>query len=728
MKNFLLVALATFLTNSLAAQTVTGLVVDSNNEPLIGATILLPKSEKGTVTDINGLFEIKNVSDDHVAIVSFVGFLTDTVAINLNAHMVIQMQEDSELDEVVIKSSSTFIDNVEPIHAEVITEKELLKAACCNLSESFETNASVDVSFTDAVTGTKTIRMLGLDGKYTLINRENIPHVRGLSARLGLNYIPGTWIQSIDVGKGAGTVVNGYESMTGQINVEFKKPENSEKLYLNAYVNSFGRMEINANSAFAINDKWSGALLTHANYFNNEIDGNNDSFMDLPKSKQINFLNRYKYRGDRIESQIGINFLKDQKAGGQLGFDFGDDALTSTLYGYSSDVSKMEVFGKVGLLFPNTPYKGWGFIYSASVQDQKSEFGHTGYTGQEKTLYTNLINQNIIGNTFHQYKTGLSFMIDDFDESFADSAFNRAEIVPGAFFEYSYMPNHKFTLVSGLRADAHNLYGLYVTPRLHMRYEVMPEGTLRLAVGKGYRTSNIITENSQVFISSRDLIVEEELKPEESWNIGGSFVKEIKIGEQNMTIIADYFHTEFQNQVIVDMDQSPSQVRFYNLDGRSFANSYQIEVGTSLNDFISTKAAYKYYDVQATIDGELRQLPYIAQHRTFWNVSYTSKYDIWQADATLQWYGSKRLPNTASKSAEFQRPDYSPDFTNLNVQLSRTFRWGNVYMGSENLLDFKQKNPIVDPENPFSDEFDGSLVWGPVAGRMVYFGMRYKIN
>ncbi|MEP4534676.1 MAG: carboxypeptidase-like regulatory domain-containing protein [Cyclobacteriaceae bacterium] len=728
MQKFLFVALATILTNSLAAQTLTGLVVDSNNEPLIGATVLLPKSEKGAVTDINGLFEIKNVSDDHEAIVSFVGFLTDTVAITQNEHMVIQMQEDSELDEVVIKSSSTFIDNVAPIHAEVITEKELLKAACCNLSESFETNASVDVSFTDAVTGTKTIRMLGLDGKYTHINRENMPHVRGLSARLGLNYIPGTWIQSIDVGKGAGTVVHGYESMTGQINVEFKKPENSEKLYLNAYANSFGRMEINANTAFKINDKWSGALLTHANYFNNEIDGNNDGFMDLPKAKQINFLNRYKYRGDRIESQIGINFLKDQKAGGQIGFDFGDDALTSTLYGYSSDVSKMEVFGKVGMLFPHTPYKGWGFIYSASVQDQKSEFGHTGYTGQEKTLYTNLIHQNIIGNTFHQYKTGLSFMIDDFDESFADSAFTRTEIVPGAFFEYSYLPNDKFTLVSGLRVDAHNLYGVYITPRLHMRYELMPEGTLRLAIGKGYRTSNIITENSQVFISSRDLIVEEKLQPEESWNMGGSFVKEVKIGEQNMTIIADYFHTEFQNQVVVDMDQSPSQVKFYNLDGRSFANSYQIEVGTSLNDFISTKAAYKYYDVQATIDGELRQLPYVSQHRTFWNVSYTSKYDIWQADATLQWYGSKRLPNTTTKSAEFQRPAYSPDFTNINVQLSRTFRWGNVYVGSENLLDFKQDNPIIDPENPFSDEFDGSLVWGPVAGRMVYVGMRYKIN
>lgn len=729
MKYQLIILIALLASNHIFSQSLTGKVLDSKKEPLVGATVLLPKSQEGTITDVNGAFSISDVKNEKQVIVSFVGFISDTLNISVGRPMSIQLNENNdELDAVVVKSSSTFIDNLHPIHAEVITQKELLKAACCNLSESFETNASVDVSFTDAVTGTKTIRMLGLDGKYTLINRENMPHVRGLSSRQGLNYIPGTWIQSIDVGKGAGTVVNGYESMTGQINIEFKKPEHSEKVYLNAYGNSFGRMEINANTSYKINEKWSGALLTHANYFGTEVDRNKDDFMDLPKSKQINVLNRYKYQGDRMESQIGFNVMLDEKAGGQKGFDFDDDALNSSLYGYSNNASKLEVFGKAGLLFPEKPYQGWGFIYSVSYQEQKSDFGTRAYVGKEKYLYTNLIHQNIIGNTFHQYKTGISFMIDDYDEIFADSAFTRTEIVPGTFFEYSYLPNDKFTLVSGIRADAHNLYGLYITPRLHLRYEIMHEGTLRLSAGKGYRTSNIITENNQVFISSRKLIVEEELNPEESWNFGGSFVKEIKVGEQKLNIVADYFHTRFQNQVVTDLDQDASSVHFYNLDGKSYANSYQIEIGSSINDHFSTKAAYKYYDVKSTIDGELIQIPFISQNRLFWNLGYASKFDVWQADLTFQWYGKKRLPSTLDKPNEFQRPDYSNDFTNINTQVSRSFRWGNIYVGSENLLDFRQKTPIIDPENPFGENFDGSIVWGPIAGRVIYFGVRYTID
>lgn len=711
------------------AQSITGVVSDNKNEPLIGATVLLLNSGRGAVTDLDGFFTFNDVDGEEMLLVRFIGYKTDTLKAVINAKMIIKLNEDnSELNEVVIKSSSTFIDNLNPIHAEIITEKELLKAACCNLSESFETNASVDVSFTDAVTGTKTIQMLGLDGKYTLINRENMPNIRGLNARQGLTYIPGTWIQSIDVGKGAGTVVNGYESMTGQINIEFKKPESSEQLYLNAYTNSFGRLEVNANTSYKINEKWSGALLTHANYLGNEVDRNNDQFIDLPKSRQVNVLNRYKYNGDRMEAQIGINALIDEKAGGQLGFDFGDDSATSDLYGYSNIAKKIEIFGKAGFLFPEAPYKGWGIIYSGSYQEQQSGFGRSVYSGKEKTLYANVIHQNIIGNTFHQFKTGGSLLLDDFDEVFADSSFTRTEIVPGAFFEYTYLPGDKFTLVSGIRVDLHNLYGVYVTPRIHLRYEAFQDGTFRLSAGKGYRTPNIITENNQVFISSRKLIVEESLNPEESWNFGGSFVKEMNIGSQKMNIIVDYFHSRFQNQAITDMERNASEVRFYNLDGKSFANSYQLELGTSINDYFSSKVAFKHYEVKATINGDLIQLPFVAKNRAFWNLSYASKYEIWKADFTLQWYGRKRLPNTSTKPVEFQQPDYSPDFTNVNTQISRTFRWGNIYLGAENLFDFRQGNPIIDAANPFKENFDGGMVWGPVAGRMVYLGIRYEID
>lgn len=729
MKYVILFVCALIIANQLTAQTLNGKVIDVNQEPLIGATVLLPKSGEGTVTDLNGLFEITVDLNQTQIVISFIGYKTDTLIHSYDQFLLVQLKEDnSELNAVIIKSSPTFIDNLEPIHAEIITEKELLKAACCNLSESFETNASVDVSFTDAVSGTKTIRMLGLDGKYTLINRENLPNVRGLNSRQGLTFIPGTWIQSIDVGKGAGSVVNGYESISGQINIELKKPENGEKLYLNTYANSLGRIEVNANTSFKMNKNWSGALLTHLNYLGNEVDQNRDNFMDLPKSRQANILNRYKFQGERMEAQIGINAMIDEKAGGQLGFGFGDNAKTSSFYGYSSQVKKLELFGKAGFLFPEAPYKGWGIIYSGSYQEQNSGFGKRTYLGKEKSFYTNIIHQNIIGNTFHQIKAGASILVDDYGEIFADSTFARTEIVPGAFLEYTYLPGGKFTLVSGIRADIHNLYGLYISPRLHLRYEVMQEGTLRLSVGKGYRTSNIIAENNQVFISSRKLIVTEKINPEESWNVGGSFVKELNLANQKMSIVADYFHTRFQNQVITDLDSRADAVYFYNLDGKSYANSYQIEIGSSINNYFSTKAAYKFYNVKTTINGTLVRAPFVSRNRGFWNLSYASKYDIWEADFTLQLYGKQRLPNTETKPIEFQQRNYSPSFANINIQTSRTFRWGNIYLGSENLLDFKQDNPIVDAANPFSENFDGSLVWGPIVGRMIYFGIRYKIE
>jgi outer membrane cobalamin receptor len=389
--------------------------------------------------------------------------------------------------------------------------------------------------------------------------------------------VPGTWIQSIDVGKGAGSVVNGYESMTGQINLEFKKPEIGEKLYLNAYINSFGRTELNANTRYELNEKWSSALLVHADYLASEIDNNDDGFMDLPKSRQFNILNRYKFESEKLVSQIGINFMSDQKAGGQLGFGFGDDHEMSPEYGYANQVNRLEIFGKTGLLFPTTPYKGWGFIYSVSYNEVNSGFGRNTYSGNEKTGYLNVINQNIIGNTFHQYKTGASFLYDEFEESYNDSSFQRTEIVPGAYFEYSFLPTDDFTLVAGGRVDYNSVYGTFWSPRIHTRYQFDQKNTLRVAAGKGYRVPNPFIEGNNFLFSSRNVIVSEAPNPEESLNLGTSLVSEQKLGERNFTLIFDYFYTNFQNQLIYDLDQNSRELNIYNLNGNSRSHSLQIE-------------------------------------------------------------------------------------------------------------------------------------------------------
>ncbi|MEM8568302.1 MAG: TonB-dependent receptor [Bacteroidota bacterium] len=710
-------------------QSVNGVVVDQELEPLIGATILELGTRNGSVTDINGRFQLTLRTKINKLVISFTGFKTDTIAANLTEPMRITLSENvSELGEVVVTSSPTFMDQLESKHVEIITEAELNKAACCNLSESFETNASVDVSYTDAVSGAKTIRMLGLDGRYVQINRENTPHIRGLIGRYGLGYIPGTWIQSIDVGKGSGSIVNGYESMTGQLNVELKKPETSEALYLNGYVNSFGRMEANANHARDLSDKWSTAFLFHGDYFSNEIDNNNDGFLDLPKSRQFNLMNRYKFMGDRLRNQIGIQVMRDEKAGGQLGYGFGDDFQNSTPYGFMNNTTRVEVFGKTGLLFPQKPYKGWGFIYSGSYTDINAGFGRNEYLGTEKTGYVNAIYQNILSNSFHQYKAGASFLIDDFEEVYADSAFSRQEVVPGVYYEYSYLPGEKFSLILGGRIDFHNLYGNLYSPRLHTRYQLSDKTSLRLAAGRGYRVANPIIESSNILVSSRQLVVQEAPEPEISWNLGGSLVTNLKLGHEDLNLVFDYFYTNFENQLIYDMDQSSDNLFIYNLNGDSYAHSFQVEAKYALNQFLEVKAAYKFYDVRTTIAGRLQEVSFVSRDRFFLNASYATKYDKWKADITVHWYGQKRLPDTGDKPVELQRQAESPDYFHINAQVSRGYRWGSIYLGSENLLGFTQDDPIIDANNPFGEDFDASIVWGPIVGRMVYAGVRYKIK
>ncbi|HBH24973.1 MAG TPA: TonB-dependent receptor [Cytophagales bacterium] len=720
----------------MAQKSVSGIVVSEDKEALIGVTVKVMGADKGTVTDRDGRFFFSDLKEGSQLIFSYIGYTTDTLSATSGKNMRVALAEDvAKLSEVEVRSATSSIDNMDPALNELITEKELLKAACCNLSESFETNASVDVSYSDAVTGAKTIRILGLDGKYALISREGIPHVRGLNTMYGLSFVPGTWLQSIDVGKGAGTVINGYESMTGQINAELKKPENSEKWYLNAYVNSFGRVELNANHATKLSDKWSAALLFHSNYLGTEVEGNSDGFMDLPKSRQVNLLNRYKYDGDRLKSQIGFQVMYDEKAGGQLGFNFGDNLLSSDLYGFTNTTKRAEVFGKTGVIFPEKPYKSWGIQYSLSYHEFDGGAGRRLYSGSGKTAYINAIYQNILGDTRHQYKTGVSYLYDGFDERFVsqlqsttDSTFSRVESVPGIFYEYNYMPNDDLTLVAGIRTDFHNMFGVYFTPRLHVRYALNDHLTIRGSAGKGYRTPNAIMENTQALVSSRRMVFGDDLRPEIAWNTGGSIVADVNLLGKTLNIVGDYFYTNFENQLVHDLDISADELHLYNLRGRSFAHSFQVEASYALMNGLDLKAAYKLYDMQMTTNNTLQQAPFVSRDRIFVNLAYATKFERWKADLTWNWNGRQRLPNTSDKPVDFQRNDFSPDFMLLNGQISRGYRWGSVYIGGENLLNFKQENPIIDAQNPFGNNFDGSMVWGPVAGRVIYAGIRFKIE
>ncbi len=737
MKSIILLYSLLLLPFSVFSQgSISGEVKNNAKEPLIGVTIQVLGKSTGAVTKIDGSFELQDIQEADKLIFSYIGYLTDTLSPVFGERMFVTLFEsDESLETVTVRGRTESVVAEAPFLNILITEAELQKAACCNLSESFETNASVDVSYADAVTGTKMIQMMGLDGRYVLISREGIPNIRGLNTRLGLTFVPGTWIQSIDVGKGAGSVINGYESITGQINVELFKPESMDKWYLNAYLNSFGRLELNANRQVPISEKWNSGFMFHASQQFLEMDNNDDGFMDMPKTRQVNFLNRWKYEGDQLMAQIGINLFSSESAGGQLGFGFNDKLSKSTMYGYEMDTRKAELFGKIGMIYPSKPTQSWGFQYSLSYQDFSGGAGRRIYSGTEKTLYGNFIYQNILGNSFHQYKTGASFLLDDFDESFnsnqpkgLDSTFLRTEKVPGVFFEYNYIPNEDFTLVAGARTDFHNLFGTYLTPRIHARWVFTPNLTLRSSVGKGYRTPNALMENSMVWVSSRDILFKARLRPEISWNSGISLAGSWMIKDKPLSVVADYFYTWFESQLVYDQDISSELLVIDNLQGESYAKSFQLEANYRFSERIEAKAAYKNYQNLMTTNGILQQVPFQSRDRFFFNMAYATRFEKWKADLTVNWNGAQRLPDTSDSPSEFKLESNSPDFFLVNLQISRGFRWGNVYLGGENILNLRQLNPIVDPMNPFGENFDASMTWGPIAGRMIYAGFRMKIK
>ncbi len=673
--------------------------------PLTGANLYWAGTTLGVTTDSGGHFSIPRSTQSNRLVVSFVGYLNDTLKVGSEGEVEFVLRSAQSLDEVIVQGNSTTIDRMSPIQTEIITSRTLAKAACCNLSESFETNASVSVSYADAVTGSKQIQMLGLNGIYIQTNVENIPTIRGLGTTFGLNFIPGTWIQSIDVGKGAGSVVNGYESMTGQINVELQKPDSREKLHVNTYVNNFGRAELNLNLAHQLNDKWSAGLLTHASTLRNRVDNNGDGFLDLPLYTQFNGVQRWKYQGERLMAQFGVKALHEDRTGGQVEFrcraTYKIGPNGSPYYGFGAKINRVEVFSKTAKLFPNQPYKGLGLILNASVHDQQSYFGFTPYNGHQQTLYGNLIYQSIIGNTNHAFKTGVSYLLDDYNELYRDTTMLRTESVPGVFFEYTYNNLDKFTLVAGNRVDFHNLYGTQFTPRLHLKYQLDRNTALRLSAGRGFRVSNPLAEYFGNLVSSRTVVFREQIRPEVSWNYGASLTRDFNVGGMSGTWILDYYRTNFQNQLIADAEH-PGYLYFYNLQDKAFANSFQAELNLTPVERLELKLAYRLFDVKQTLGepyGESVLLPrmMINRDRVLFNAGYALPYDKWKFDFTVQWNGKRRIPNLDpgyDHTSYLDMPtDMAPPYMNLNAQITRTWVQWDVYVGGENLGNYRQSQP-----------------------------------
>jgi outer membrane receptor for ferrienterochelin and colicin len=759
---FFLLSFFCFLRAS--AQQITGRVSEFSDEgietPVAGATLRWLNSLVGTVSDVNGNFALDKINTTNILIVKYALYENDTIIVKKEQkELNIILSSSRTLDAVTITSRESSFISIKPIFTKIITTEGLRRAACCNLSESFESTIAVDVEYSDAVSGAKQISMLGLAGIYTQILLENVPYIRLLANQFGLGYVPGPWMERISISKGTSSVTNGYEGITGQIQLDFKKPEtNNEKLFVNVYGNTMGKGELNLNSRFKMNKKdlVSSMLLLHGEGQFAKIDHNKDGFMDLPQNYQINGMYRLDYLvPEKFEGRTMVGYLFEDRIGGMMMFNPKksiSELVTDSIWGLRIKTHKIDVITKNGFMINGGEFQSIGTIIAFNYQKDQSQFGNRTYDATQLSGYANVIYSGKFGTkNNHKIGAGASFQIDRVDEklrsailSFSPQVnhfiFKRLEAVPGIFAEYAYTIEEKFIIMPGIRLD-YNLHHkqLFWTPRLHLKWQPAHETSIRISAGKGYRSSNPIIENLSLLVSNRQFEIPETSKPEEAWNTGISFVQNFNMPGGKSTFSVDYYYTHFINQTIIDLDANSHQVLIYNLNGKhngkknlSYSHSVQSEFTLMPFNRFEIILAYRFNDVRFTTAGNLQQKTLMSPHKALLNLNYSLPYDKWKFNLTLQYNSPARIPDMSDNPEEYRpvvnKKGKSPSWVMMNAQVTKKFRLWELYVGSENILNYKQKKPIISAENPFGHYFDASVIYMPITGIMGYIGVRVTLK
>ncbi len=716
-----------------AEKLVKGHVLDEQDEPVIGANIYWEGTQQGTTSDADGYFELKGEDNYLNLVVSYIGYTTSVIPVkDASKPLRVVLVGEVALQEVVVseRKIGTIASRTSVLQTQKITYDEICRAACCNLAESFETNPSVDVSYADAATGARQIKLLGLAGTYVQMLTENYPNFRGAASLYGLDYVPGAWMESIQVSKGTSSVKNGYEALAGQINVEFKKPPTADIFSVNLFGSDAGRYEGNADASWHINDKVSTGLLVHYSNDKMQHDGNEDGFLDTPLKEQVNLMNRWYHKLDHYVAQYGVRYLHENRTGGQATkhHDFADP------YRVRLQTIRAELFTKQAYIINKEEVESVALILSGSYHEQKSTYDRTPYNVYQDNIYASLLYEKEFSR-MHSLSTGLSMNYDGFDENLTldgiRTPYDRTEVVSGAYVQYTYNLNDKLIVLSGLRADYSSLYDFFVTPRLHIKYNPFDWFHVRASAGKGFRTANVLAENNFLLSSSRKMNIATDLDQEEAWNTGVNLSFYIPLFGKELTLNGEWYYTDFLKQVVVDMDSDPHVVSFYNLDGRSYCNSCQVEATYPFFRGFTLTAACRYTDAKTdyrNAEGVTRRLkkPLVSDYKGLLTASYQTPLKKWQFDLTGQFNGGGRMPVPDAANPLWESGFKA--YTVVNAQITKYFRRWSVYVGAENLFDYKQSHPVIDAGNPRGDNFDGSMVWGPVHGRKIYAGLRFNIS
>lgn len=720
-----------------AGNVLTGTVTDSNYEPVTGANIVWLNTANGATTGLNGEFTIDRVDGVDKLVVSFIGYNTDTITIApYQEYIDIVLHEGVQLTEVSVvgRRAGTHKLRASVVNTDLINADELCRAACCNLGESFVTNPSVDVNYSDAATGAKQIKLLGLSGTYVQMLTENIPNFRGASAPYALGYVPGPWMNSIQVSKGTSSVKNGYEALTGQINIEYKKPQAEEADWVSAnlFASTTNRYEANADASVKLSDKWSTMLLAHYENETKAHDSDGDGFADIPQIQQYNLFNRWAYMGDNYILQAGFKFLGEERESGQVSH---NETPGNEPYRINMNTDRYEAFIKQAYIFDREHNTNLALITSGTIHNMDAVYGRKLYDVRQQNAYASLLFETEF-NKSHSISAGLSFNYDRYDQNYflatnADgqkTAELEKEAVGGAYVQYTYMLGEKFTFMAGLRGDYSDLYGFFVTPRANLKYAPNEYVNFRISAGKGYRTNHVLAENCYLLASSRKVNIAKDLAQEEAWNYGTSIATYIPVAGRTLNINAEYYYTDFKNQMVVDMETDGHAISFSNLDGRSYSHVFQIEATYPFFDGFNLTAAWRMTDVKQEINGVLYEKALTGKYKGLLTASYKTPLGKWQFDATLQLNGGGRMPTpyVLADGSKSWNERYK-GFEQLSMQITRYFRNWSVYIGGENLTNFKQKNAIIGADNPWGDSFDASMVWGPMHGIKGYIGVRYNL-
>ena len=731
------------------AQDITGRVLDATGNALPGASIYWAETNVGTATEPDGTFRLHRVKGHELLVASFLGYTNDTLRIEGRAHdLEIRLQQGVVLEEVVVEATlGNYIRQDGLLKSENISFAGLCKMACCNLAESFENSASVTVGYSDAITGARQIKMLGLAGTYTQVLDENRAIMRGLSAPYGLSYTPGMWLSSIQVSKGISSVTAGHEAVTGQINLEHRKPTDEERLFLNLYLDDELKPEINLSTALPVtkDKRLSTVILAHGSTNTHSwkmCDSDKDGFRDMPFSQQINIANRWLYQAKNgMQVRWGAKYVNDYRLGGRLdyeksthrfgeaeGIDWRQTWRNEGIYGSEVKNQEVNAYFKLGTpIGPSVFDKEEGdevrsniaFVIDYDYFRQSSYFGaDKDYFGRQHMVNANLMYVHYfthrsslnVGTTASMRLVGEELLdftgLTTADTTLARLNLDRAENEAGVYAEYTYSIKDKLSVVAGMRYD----YNFYfrknlITPRAHLKWNITPTTVFRASAGVGYRPTDIITDNIGVLATGRRLVIEgieggyRNLdRMEMALTAGGSLSQSISTFAPNdMTISVDYFRTELFHSIVVDQERDASHIYVYESgkwrDGwRSFTDTYQLDLTWTPVERLDIFATFRYTNSKYTIaraDGTLAKVdrPLTGAFKTLLNIQYATRMRKWVFDVTAQLNGSSWVP---TQTGDLTQRSKSPIYPIFFAQISRRIKAWEIYLGCENIAGFTQ--------------------------------------